>query len=123
MRTSRGLHLPAAGNRRQLVRAVRGLVQGLALTAGLLSSGLVPAYLLSGESNESRLADSSSDYAELHSDARLRPRQILAHRVNGVAFLPLEAVTGPAASSAPHTTAGSLSIVCLSLGHSAPMRC
>lgn len=114
--------LPAA-IRRRVVRAARGVVHALALTAGLLSSGLAPAQLLSGESSEIQQRDSSAEYAELRCDARLRSRQIVVHRGDAVVLLPPTTLSGPEAGSLSHTTANSLSIVRLSLGHSAPLRC
>jgi hypothetical protein len=118
--------LLSAAYRRRLVRAVRGALHTIALAAGVLSSGLVPAHLCS-ESNEAETQqrDSSTEYAQIHCDARLRSRRTSLQRGDalGLALSLPATLTDAIANRSSYSLSNSFATVRLSLGHSIPLRC
>jgi hypothetical protein len=115
-------NLPLATIRRRLRRAARTGLHAAALIAGLLSTGIVPAGLLSG-SNEAEAAQQegpASQYAELNCEARaqLRRPSTVRHESCTLSSLLPAIARRPANSSAYPLT-----LARLSSGLTVPLRC
>lgn len=109
--------------RRTFVRAMRGVVHGLALLAGMLSSGIVLMTVLSA-SNEAEIPAevlAASEYAQTHEDVASRLRRPPSSRIMKRALAPsaLPTFAGRLSTSSAYATALSR----LSLGLLVPMRC
>lgn len=108
--------------RRKAVRCGRAALHAAALAAGVLSSSVVPAGLLSG-TNEAETATQegpASPYAELTCDARhqLRRPSSVRHERCTLSTMPSTIARRPADSSNYP-----LELVRLSSGLSVPLRC
>jgi hypothetical protein len=115
--------LPKLADRRTLVRSLRGFVHGLALVAGMLSSGVVSMTLL-GSSNEAESqaeALAACEYAQTHEDVASRLRRPSSLRIVKRAVAPsaLPTFAGRLSTSSAFATARSH----LSLGLTIPLRC
>jgi hypothetical protein len=123
MQTSSVLPLLKLVDRRALSRALRSMIHGLALLAGMLSSGVVSMTLL-GTSNEVELPAevlAATEYAQTHEDVASRLRRPSSSRMMKRAVAPsaLPTFAGRLSTSSAYATALSH----LSLGLSIPIRC
>jgi hypothetical protein len=114
--------LPLAA-RRRVRRALRGVMHVVAVVAGLLSTGVLPASVLaaSGEVESTCEEAPSAVYGQHHNEHSMTARRHTSWRYlkRGVALSTLPTLAGRLATS----SASPALVSRLSLGLSVPMRC
>jgi hypothetical protein len=123
MTSPSAFRLLASAARRRVRRTLRGIVHVVAMLAGLLSTGILPASVLAGSSEvESTCEEApSAVYGHYHNEHSTNARRHTSWRYlkRGVALSTLPTLAGRLATS----SASPALVSRLSLGLSVPMRC